>query len=66
MNCHLCQSPMSLATESRGYKTYRCRKGCNYYQYIEMTAPIVNVNSISQPANTAKAQQDSAQIAATV
>ena len=36
MVCIFCHAKMVLATESRGFKTYRCSRGCADYQYEEI------------------------------
>lgn len=33
-NC-LCGAKMVLASNSRGFETFRCSRGCNFYQYDE-------------------------------
>ena len=33
-NC-LCGAKMTIASVNRGYETYRCSRGCNFYQYDE-------------------------------
>ena len=38
MNCIFCHAKMVLATESRGFRTYRCSRGCADYQYEEINA----------------------------
>lgn len=44
MTCIFCHAPMILATESRGYKTYRCKRGCDYHLHQEI-APAADANS---------------------
>ena len=38
MNCGYCHSKRVLATESRGFRTYRCKRGCSDYQHEEINA----------------------------
>ena len=40
MTCLFCQAPMILATESRGYQTYRCKRGCDYHLYQEIVQTV--------------------------
>lgn len=43
--CEDCGSPMVLATESRGYQTYRCKRGCSCYKFVEIpVAPTAKPN----------------------
>lgn len=34
--CIYCNKPMVIATESRGYRTLRCSRGCQCYRSIEI------------------------------
>ena len=65
MTCLFCHAQMTLATESRGYKTYRCKRGCDYHlhQEIAQTAP---ESYPGTQQNGLPADRDSAAIAATV
>ena len=38
MRCQYCHAPMVLATESRGFRTYRCKRGCTDYRHEEIPA----------------------------
>ena len=55
MTCIFCQAKMILATESRGYKTYRCKRGCDYHVHIEID--MKNPNRTTQISEPIQAQQ---------
>lgn len=65
MTCLFCQAKMILATESRGYKTYRCKRGCDYHVHQEI-APAVDKNSNGMKQSGPEADNAFAPIAATV
>ena len=64
MTCLFCHAPMILATESRGYQTYRCKRGCDYHLYQEIVQT-VEKNSSGQRQSFQEASKDSAPTAVT-
>ena len=58
--CIYCNKPMVLATESRGYRTYRCKMGCPCYRSVEMSAQKPDNASSALPAqmNLRSAQRE--------
>lgn len=63
MTCLFCQAPMILATESRGYKTYRCKRGCEYHLHQEIVPAAVTNSTGTIPSE--EADKGSVQIADT-
>ena len=62
MTCLFCQAPMVLATESRGFRTYRCKRGCSDYRHEEIAVraaePVIlpGITQNGPGANDASAQ----------
>ena len=67
MRCQYCHAPMVLATESRGFRTYRCKRGCTDYRHEEIPArPAAPTISAGITQNGPGANDASAQTADTI
>jgi aerobic-type carbon monoxide dehydrogenase small subunit (CoxS/CutS family) len=45
----LCGAKMVLATNDRGYETYRCSRGCSFYQHDE--TKIITIEKLEEEKN---------------